>query len=170
MITFGDLFILKGAKGWGRERWVRWCWWRFRQAVIRKKWKHEYSPKIFISLNIFLGKFQDCSKNPLSRTNWRSCLHSTLSTKSLINFQHWEETLPEAQRTQGIESITWVISPAKKNENSVDKKSQVKDFIGSNFGQQVALLALVTSLTTRWRDLYWLVFHLNMHSDLFQIG
>ena len=24
-----------------------------------------------------------------------------------------EETLPEAQRTQGIESITWVISPAK---------------------------------------------------------
>ena len=46
------------------------------------------------------------------------------------------------------------IPPAKKNENSVNKKSQVKDFIGSNFGQQVALLALVTSLTTRWRDLY----------------
>ena len=46
------------------------------------------------------------------------------------------------------------IPPAKKNENSVNKKSQVKDFIGSNFGQQVVLLALVTSLTTRWRDLY----------------
>ena len=27
-----------------------------------------------------------------------------------------DETLPEAQRIQGIDSRTWVISPAKKND------------------------------------------------------
>ena len=52
------------------------------------------------------------------------------------------QTLPEAQRTQGIDSITWIMSPAKKNSNSVDKKSQVKKSIGSNFSYQVAPLVL----------------------------
>ena len=39
------------------------------------------------------------------------------------------KTLPEAQRTQGIDFITWVMSPAKKNENSVEKKIQVKEWL-----------------------------------------
>ena len=43
------------------------------------------------------------------------------------------KTLPEAQRTQGIDSITWNI--AKKNANSVQKKIPVKD---SNVDHQVA--------------------------------
>ena len=63
--------------------------------------------------------------------------------------QRKTKTLPEAQRTQGIESKTWVISPAKTNTNSVEKKIQVKRLHGSNFGHQVGLIALVTSLATR---------------------
>ena len=39
------------------------------------------------------------------------------------------ETLPEAQRTQGIDSITWVVSAAKNNANSIEKKIQVKEAI-----------------------------------------
>ena len=35
-------------------------------------------------------------------------------------------TLPEAHWTHGIDSINWVFSPAKKNENSVENKIQVK--------------------------------------------
>ena len=34
-------------------------------------------------------------------------------TSLLFLFRIWCQTLPEAQRTQGIESITWVTSPAK---------------------------------------------------------
>ena len=49
----------------------------------------------------------------------------------LAGEQIYKETLPEAQRTQGIDSSTWVISPAKKNVTC----------IGSNFGHEVALLA-----------------------------
>ena len=52
--------------------------------------------------------------------------------------QIYNQTLPEAQPTQAIDSITWVISPAKKNANSVEQKIQVKDSIGSNSGHQVA--------------------------------
>ena len=37
--------------------------------------------------------------------------------------QFKEETLPEAQRTQGIASLTWVIAPAKKNITCIGSKS-----------------------------------------------
>ena len=99
----------------------------------------------------------------------------------------WEKgrkkTLPEAQRTQGIDSLTWVISPAKYNATCIGSKFGqlyvvplvlVQNLttrwchqnwfqiwptcnaisIGSNFGHQVALLALVTNLVTRWRHLH----------------
>ena len=65
----------------------------------------------------------------------------------------------------GIASITWIIFPATKLANSVAKKIQVKyfkiDFSGtwigcitSKFGHQMAPLALVTNLVTRWRHLH----------------
>jgi hypothetical protein len=34
----------------------------------------------------------------------------------------------------GIASITWIISPATKQANSLESKIQVKHSIGSNFG------------------------------------
>ena len=43
-------------------------------------------------------------------------------------YQITEQTLPEAQRTQGIDSRTLVISPAKTNANSVGGENQVKDW------------------------------------------
>ena len=56
------------------------------------------------------------------------------------------KTLPEAQRTQGIDSLTWVISPAKYNATC----------IGSKFGQfYVVPLVLVQNLTTRWCHQNW---------------
>ena len=38
----------------------------------------------------------------------------------------------------GIASITWFISPATKQANSVVRKIQVKHSIGSNFGQMTS--------------------------------
>ena len=55
------------------------------------------------------------------------------------------ETLPEAQRTQGIDYLTWVISPANKKNATC---------IGSYFGHQVAPLASNTNLATRWGHLH----------------
>ena len=52
----------------------------------------------------------------------------------------------------GIASITWIISPATKQANSLERKIQVKHSIGSNFGQ-MTLPALVLNLPTRWRHL-----------------
>ena len=55
------------------------------------------------------------------------------------------QTLPEAQRTQCIDSLTWVISWAiKKNATC----------IGSKFGHQVAPHASVTNLATRLHHLH----------------
>ena len=50
----------------------------------------------------------------------------------------------------GIASVTWIISSATKQENSLERKIQVKHSIGSNFGQ-MTLPALVLNLPTRWR-------------------
>jgi hypothetical protein len=65
------------------------------------------------------------------------------------------ETLPEAQRNYSFVCITWVISPGTKHANSAERKNQVKDSIGSNFGHQMAPIALFANLATRWRHLYY---------------
>ena len=96
---------------------------------------------------------------------------------------HLRKTLPGAQRTQGIYSLTWVISPAKYNATCIGSKFgqlyvvplvlfqnlttrwchqnwfQIWPTcnaisIGSNFGHQVAILVLVPNLATRWRHLH----------------
>ena len=54
----------------------------------------------------------------------------------------------------GIASISWIISSATKQANSVERK--IQHSIGSNFDHQVALTALVPNLPTRWRHLPWL--------------
>ena len=65
---------------------------------------------------------------------------------SFPRYWHKSKTLPEAQRTQGIDSLTWVISPAKYNATC----------IGSKFGQlYVVPLVLVQNLTTRWCHQNW---------------
>ena len=86
------------------------------------------------------------------------------------------ETLPEAQRTQGIDSLTWVatyigskfgqlyVVPLVLVQNLTTRWCHQNWFqmwptcyaisIGSNFVHQVVLLALVTQLTTRWRNLH----------------
>ena len=63
-----------------------------------------------------------------------NCLDFCLSTYSHEESQikSFYKTLPEAQRTQGIDALTWVISPANKNNATC---------IGSKFGHQVAPLA-----------------------------
>ena len=50
----------------------------------------------------------------------------------------------------GIASMTWIISSATKQANSLGRKIQVKHSIGSNFGQ-MTFPALVPNLPTRWR-------------------
>ena len=62
------------------------------------------------------------------------------------------KTLPEAQRTQALLLYSWIIFPATKQANSVERKIQVKHSIGSNFGQ-MTLPVLVLNLPTRWRYL-----------------
>ena len=119
-------------------------------------------------INLF--NCRECSEiqtNSLQRGNF------TLSSEKSCLMQ---KTLPEAKRTQGIDSLIWVISPAKKNASCIGSKfgqlyvvPLVQNLttrwchqnwfqiwptcnaisIGSNFGQQVALLALVPNLTTR---------------------
>ena len=83
--------------------------------------------------------------------NCQNCNHlkghnsSKLST-IVKNVKIVKKTLPEAQRTQGIDSLTWVISPAKYNATC----------IGSKVGQHVMQLELVPSLATRWCYLHYL--------------
>ena len=56
----------------------------------------------------FLNKYLLCKKDYLHHHHF---LKPSVLWKSKKGFQ--QQTLPEAQRTQGVESITWVISPAK---------------------------------------------------------
>ena len=62
------------------------------------------------------------------------------------------ENIARGTTDPGIASITWFISPATKQANSVERKIQVKHSIGSNFGQ-MTLPALVLNLPTRWRHM-----------------
>ena len=76
----------------------------------------------------------------------------------------FEETLPEAQRTQGIDSISRVNLSARIVQNwfqwhlnyfqiwSPDGAT----WISSKFDHQKAPLELVANLVTRWQHLYWL--------------
>ena len=66
--------------------------------------------------------------------SWLSQINRQMFTKTNTN-----ETLPEAQRTQGIESIL----SKSLNKNSLKLIS-------------VKLLELVANLATRWRHLHWL--------------
>ena len=65
---------------------------------------------------------------------------------------HSGENIARGTTDPGIASITWIISPATKQANSLERKIQVKHSIGSNFGQ-MTLPALVLNLPTRWRHL-----------------
>ena len=73
------------------------------------------------------------------------------------------ENIARGTTDPGIASITWIISPATKQANSLERKIQVKHSIGSNFGQ-MTLPALVLNLPTRWRHfnsnwtLHWFQF------------
>ena len=79
------------------------------------------------------GALQDSVKRT-SRTPFTRVANLGLGTK----------TLPEAQRTQGIASLTCVISPANGGETCIN----------SRFGHQMAPFALVANLATRWRHLH----------------
>ena len=64
------------------------------------------------------------------------------SSKDIKNEGNTSKTLPEAQRTQGIDSLTWVISPAKCHLHWLQIWPTCNAIsIGSNFGHQVALHA-----------------------------
>ena len=58
------------------------------------------------------------------------------------------ENIARGTTDPGIASITWIISPATKQANSLEKRIQVKHSLGSNFGQ-MTLPALVLNLPTR---------------------
>jgi len=64
------------------------------------------------------------------------------------------ENIARGTTDPGIASITWFISPATKQANSVERKIQVKHSIGSKFGHQIAPVAFVTNFATRWRHLH----------------
>ena len=78
------------------------------------------------------------------------------------------KTLPEAQRTQGIESVTWIIFfSAKMISNWFQSETWFKLYtqypgsvvplaMFSTIGHQMVPLALVKFLVTRWRHLHWL--------------
>ena len=79
----------------------------------------------------------------------------------LIGKQSFKKTLPEAQGTQGKEFKTWIIFFSWNYFKLISVRTQSQFWppgaatcISSNFGQLVALLALVTSLATRWCHLH----------------
>ena len=106
----------------------------------------------------------------------------TLAKQSLHLFETWRrrktalKTLPEAQRTQSIESTTWVNLSARRVQNwfhvvflglvsnlatrwrhSHKLPSWPLDgttCIGSKFDHKMTPLALVINLTTKWRHLH----------------
>ena len=96
---------------------------------------------------IFQTKIWDTKlwDNPFNCDDLR--VHESLETLNTFNLRKPSfKTLPEAQRTQGIASKTWVISPA--NGGSTCNSSK--------FGHQMAQLALVPNLATRWHHLHLL--------------
>ena len=66
------------------------------------------------------------------------------------NFEPICNTLPEAQRTQGIDFITWVNLSAR----IVQIYFSGTTWIGCKFGHQMLPLELVLNLVTRWRHLH----------------
>ena len=101
----------------------------------------------------------------------------TLETCYQSDEETWpdKQTLPEAQRTQGIDSLTWVISPAKKNTTCIGFNcigQYVMQFalvpilapggatcISCKISHQMAPFALITNFPTRSS-------HLHCHSAL----
>ena len=89
-----------------------------------------------------------------------------------IQWKWWEapsKPLPEAQRTQGIESLTWIIFLTISNvypfyiTQVLDSIAWVclvhwvccaTTWIGCKFGHLIALFALITNLSTRWRYMH----------------
>ena len=66
------------------------------------------------------------------------------------------KTLPEAQRTQGIASLTWIISPAKNQHWFQFWSPGGAICISCKIVHQMAPLALVPNLATRWSHMHWL--------------
>ena len=86
-------------------------------------------------------------------------------------FKLYIKTLPEAQRTQKIDSVTWI-----KFSNTMTPLALVTNFatrwrhlhklqiwqpdgatcISCKFGNHMATLALFPNLATRWHHLHWL--------------
>ena len=64
----------------------------------------------------------------------------------LLLLLHISQTLPEAQRTQGIESITW--------DGAIFISCKIITCISSNFDHQMAPLALFTNFLTRLSHLH----------------
>ena len=79
-------------------------------------------------------------------------ISSILYPTSYIVYGRLAKNIARGTTDPDIASITWIISPATKQANSLERKIQVKHFIGSNFGQ-MTLPALVLNLPTRWRHL-----------------
>ena len=68
------------------------------------------------------------------------------------DFLNIYKTLPEAQRTQGLESTTWVNLSASNSFQIRPPDSAT--CISCKFGHQTARLVLVPNLVTRWRQSY----------------
>ena len=105
-----------------------------------------------------------------AHADWKMCPNIFFSSQSWQSLEPqtnkalWEN-IARGTTDPGIASITWIIFPAAKLANSVARKIQVKYFkidfngtwigcITSKFGHQMAPLALVTNLVTRWRHLH----------------
>ena len=102
----------------------------FAFAFVKKKKKHESLPLVVsrCTLSKTFPKEDFCDEREAIHNFLRLC-------------PKYEKTLPEAQRTQGIDSLTWAISPAENNATC----------IGSIGIGQLYVVPLVQNLTTRWR-------------------
>ena len=104
-----------------------------------QRWSY-ISTSLYLMKMIGLGSHEPSNECKL-KNHWLQW-----SDRQKIQWWYSSQTLPEAQRTQGIDSLTWVISPAKYNATC----------IGSKFGQlYVVPLVLVQNLTTRWCHQNW---------------
>ena len=83
-----------------------------------------------------------------SRVRWLKNLSIRANKHQKPNLAN--KILPEAQRTQGIDFITWVNLSARIVQ--IDFSGTF--WINCKFGQQIAPLKLVQNLVTRWRHMH----------------
>ena len=127
-------------------------------SAVLKTWKTRKTKTWITQFFQIVCALQGTTIWKMRSWGFRKC--GTFWVYDFLKGSYWRSKLKQILRKNiargttdpGIASITWIISPATKQANSLERKIQVKHSIGSNFGQ-MTLPALVLNLPTRWRHL-----------------